>query len=867
MTTTPIPHYRRAVATAVALVLVATVLATAALTVAAPPASAANFAVTLYEHREFRGADVTFYEPGRYRLRDHGFDNRTSSISTFGSAPASLWENVDGTGACIDATEFDALDPRSVGSDTASLLVIGERCPAQFVLYTAKDYGSDGRIEVAATAEGGDFCEVRLCTLFANGSISGNRQVVHGWDHGRVTHDNAASSIWVPYGGIAAVYTEPNFGGRCLAVTAPIRDLSRTTIGNDTISSIRPNVGCEPASWTFTNREFRDTPTRTYGDVPEINGAFSTNQTMTFYTGTGFGGDVSFCTRSLMIPFFRSARIDSTCGQLGTLPVSLYTGPDYTDRVDVRENVSMFAVIAGLDRPVRSVINLRSEPVSLYVGAAYVGACLEVGPNQYIPDLTQTVLGARRPTSLRLSACPPPPRVLFDLGYLVLPDQPLTNDVASLRVDNQASHAVNPSVSPVSIYRDAGFAGACATIRARTTTPVDLATTVLGRGTASSARYNTACPAELQLFDAAGYSSSAFGIRQSTPDLAPLGLAQRASSVNNNLTTPVSLFSLPQYLGRCQTVSPGQYLNLAGSGVGDNAARSIRVGQACPAATDLNALPDIDRNGIGDLGAINRADAGSLRTVIHVLRSDTWAIAVSHITALATTNDNWAFDFGDVDRDGFLDLVAINRADQASGRTAVHVLSSRDHYSTIRRSFVTALGRTDADWTFQVGDVDRDGTTDLLAVDRTDGAATTFHLLRFKDDLQSVERLATGLPATDADWDFELADVDRDGFADVAAIDRTDPSGRTAISLLSYKDGFRATTRTVTGLHATDANWDFEMADQDGDGVVELLAVNRRDAGSNGTAVHRLSSGNGFATIASSNVTALGWTNANWSFV
>ena len=217
----------------------------------------------------------------------------------------------------------------------------------------------------------------------------------------------------------------------------------------------------------------------------------------------------------------------------------------------------------------------------------------------------------------------------------------------------------------------------------------------------------------------------------------------------------------------------------------------------------------------------------------------------------------------DFDGDGTADIVAINRQDV--GRTTLLVLSGASSHQKIIYRFPTGLHATDTNWVFKMGDIDGDGHPDLVAINRKDGPKTSIFALSFASNFQSfIVAVATGLHATDENWDFALADVDRDGRPDLVAINRKD-GPKTSIFALSFASNFQGfVVGTATGLHATDANWTFVLADYDGDRRPDLFAINRQDGPR--TSVHVLSFASNFQQFAEQIATGLHATNTDWAF-
>jgi surface antigen len=165
-------------------------------------------------------------------------------------------------------------------------------------------------------------------------------------------------------------------------------------------------------------------------------------------------------------------------------------------------------------------------------------------------------------------------------------------------------------------------------------------------------------------------------------------------------------------------------------------------------------------NGTNDLFAINRKDGGSGKTSFHVINGANPSQFLKHsATALHQTDANWDFDFEDYNKDGMPDLFAINRRDAGSGKTALHVINGANPSQFLYQG-ATALQQTDANWDFDIEDFNKDGKLDIIAINRKDGGSgkTSFHVINGANPSQFLFHGATALQQTDANWSFDIED-------------------------------------------------------------------------------------------------------------
>lgn len=211
------------------------------------------------------------------------------------------------------------------------------------------------------------------------------------------------------------------------------------------------------------------------------------------------------------------------------------------------------------------------------------------------------------------------------------------------------------------------------------------------------------------------------------------------------------------------------------------------------------------------------------------------------------TGASWTFDLADWNNDGYTDIVGFNRQGTGSGTTEVHVLDGKTNYQTYLFNSATALGYINLNDHLAVGDYNGDGKADIWFIphNATGSNMTEVHILDGNNPQVFLLHDATGqglVPNTGDD--FRVHDYDGDGRADLWYIKKTATgTGKTEIHIL--KNTADATTFNNYSLHVgtvlgtTDANWSFDLADYNRDGFVDMICINR--AGSNNkTDVHIL---------------------------
>jgi hypothetical protein len=199
-------------------------------------------------------------------------------------------------------------------------------------------------------------------------------------------------------------------------------------------------------------------------------------------------------------------------------------------------------------------------------------------------------------------------------------------------------------------------------------------------------------------------------------------------------------------------------------------------------------LGDVNRDGITDLiGVTERGPTGSGMREAHVLNGATnfrsWLLNIALPIGLDDP-ENWEFVTGNFDRDNYADLVGIIEiGPTGSNRKEAHGLSGSSNFQSFIIHAALPLGLDDpTNWEFESGDVNRDGFTDLVGVlesGSTGSGMREMHVASGVTGFQTFAlQTATALGLDDAGyWEFGMADVNHDGAPDLIGIIEQGPTG------------------------------------------------------------------------------------------
>ncbi|RII09981.1 hypothetical protein CUC08_Gglean005971 [Alternaria sp. MG1] len=266
---------------------------------------------------------------------------------------------------------------------------------------------------------------------------------------------------------------------------------------------------------------------------------------------------------------------------------------------------------------------------------------------------------------------------------------------------------------------------------------------------------------------------------------------------------------------------------------------------------------DSNETGKPDLCAVKRGDTNSQNLEVNLLygaydyQKFVLRIAIPNLTSM---REHWTmagqmnpgpmdFFLADWSGDGTLDLVMIKKSYTG---TQVRIFSSADKLQTTLFEGETNLGKTDHTWTFGMGKWGEGEKPDLIAIKKSNTVTKTteVYILRGDDCFKTVKLYTqTALHETDSKWDFVVADWNGDGKPDLVAIKKSETATKcTEVHVLSGASSFKEfSLRAETPLFKSHGLFEFAVADWTRNGKSDLIAFKKRETATGNTEVRVMS--------------------------
>lgn len=264
---------------------------------------------------------------------------------------------------------------------------------------------------------------------------------------------------------------------------------------------------------------------------------------------------------------------------------------------------------------------------------------------------------------------------------------------------------------------------------------------------------------------------------------------------------------------------------------------------------------DLDGDGRADLIIAGTANTGSGRLEVHAMSASSgytnWMLHVA--TPHGYLDSTQRLVMGDANNDGRADLVVVNTGPTGSGRLEAHVLNGASGFGAWSLHAATAAGYGSPTDRYTMGDVNGDGYADLIIVGtaNTGSGRLEAHVLNGATSYTSwLAHWATACGYIGPTDRVVAGDVNGDRRADLTIVGTSNTgSGRLEAHTLDAATGYGSWMLHAATPHGYIRDADrVAMSDVDGDGRADLSIIGTGPTGSGRLEAHVLSGSSGFNT-------------------
>jgi hypothetical protein len=424
----------------------------------------------------------------------------------------------------------------------------------------------------------------------------------------QLLHDTRIGSVRVGAAcqarGTAYLYPSARYGGTPLVLSASSADLGTASFDNVAASVV--NSGAQPIS-LYADAAYG----RSCLEVPAGSGA---PDLATTFVGAGAVSSVKLgpCPPSAVL-YTRSATT------VGETPTTL-TG-----------NVPDVPAFIGSGKLASTISNKSTKTISLYTRTGYSGPCENVAPGRVVNlSVSNEVVGVSTLRSIKVTGPCPLALELFDATAFRGTYKPVIRTTQNLQTfAGTTTSLVNNTNGNVAVYTKIQRGGRCQNVAAGQGI-VNLAGTIVGADAISSVVVGGTCKPQVFFFPKESYGGAFFGTSFDIADLSARPSAAKAVSFVNNAARTISLYSQPNYGGRCQNVAANTAIaTLVRSVVHARAIRSLKVSGPCPAFVHLFAAAGFDGGRVFVTPAVETlGPIGFARKAVSIVNNTTGPVAV-----------------------------------------------------------------------------------------------------------------------------------------------------------------------------------------------------------------------------------------------
>jgi Astacin (Peptidase family M12A)/FG-GAP-like repeat len=277
-----------------------------------------------------------------------------------------------------------------------------------------------------------------------------------------------------------------------------------------------------------------------------------------------------------------------------------------------------------------------------------------------------------------------------------------------------------------------------------------------------------------------------------------------------------------------------------------------------------------------DLVGIKKTNTGANSVEVHVTGAPSNYQNFKYQSGSAASNDpSQSYFLNYYDKDNKPDLIKIIRPSSVVQNMIVQIFSGSSNHQIAILNTTLPISYGSSQFDTQVIDFNNDGKLDIVSIKRNDAGSNSVELhvmdgaTGFQSFLTQVGTVfAVNQPSSTK---FRLADWDGDNRPDLISIPTQNTgTGKVEVHIATAASNYRQfTLHTGTALSTidSDANWDFDMGDFNKDGRPDLIGIRKNNTQTGRAELHVLSGANNFQSFVAQTGTAFPQdVGSNWIY-
>lgn len=259
---------------------------------------------------------------------------------------------------------------------------------------------------------------------------------------------------------------------------------------------------------------------------------------------------------------------------------------------------------------------------------------------------------------------------------------------------------------------------------------------------------------------------------------------------------------------------------------------------------EFAGFDDTNHDGYGDIVCVKQRQTGSKRSEVHIISGKDYKTYLLQVATILGEGGN-AFKYvaGDVNSDGYVDIVALMVRGTGSRLTEAHVLDGATNYQSYLLQTALPIEQAYDNYTFSLADRSGDGVLDLYCIkqNNTGSKKVELHILDGSQNFQTfIQQTTTAIGQTsNTRFKFVVGHYSDDSIPDLFALKVSDTFSRsTEIHVVSGANPHKFLLQTGTVLEEAKSNFSFLLGDITSDNKLELICLKIANTGSKHTEVH-----------------------------